>query len=60
MKNLVLCEQTVRVDDDGFVSLTDMWKASGEAIGQGLNTFFKMSKQSPSYWPCIAKAEFRL
>lgn len=29
MKNLELCGQTVRVNDDGFVSLTDMWKASG-------------------------------
>ena len=29
MQNLMLCEQAVRVDDDGFVSLTDMWKASG-------------------------------
>ncbi|WP_257294473.1 KilA-N domain-containing protein [Endozoicomonas sp. YOMI1] len=31
MKNLTLCGQIVRVNDDGFVSLTDMWKASGEA-----------------------------
>ena len=30
MKDLTLCGHIVRVNDDGFVSLTDMWKASGE------------------------------
>ena len=29
MKNLVLNGHAVHVDDDGFISLTDMWKASG-------------------------------
>lgn len=30
MNNLMLCDQTVRVDDNGLVCLTDMWKASGK------------------------------
>ena len=29
MKNLTLCDRTVRINDEGMVSLTDMWKASG-------------------------------
>ncbi len=29
MKNLELCGHNVRVNDDDFVCLTDMWKASG-------------------------------
>ena len=31
MKNLTLCDRTVRINDDGMVSLTDMWRASGQA-----------------------------
>ena len=29
MKSLTLCNKTVCVNDEGMVSLTDMWKASG-------------------------------
>ncbi|GAA3721116.1 hypothetical protein GCM10022421_32000 [Oceanisphaera sediminis] len=29
MKELILCNQTVKVAEDGMVSLTDMWKAAG-------------------------------
>ncbi len=30
MKNLILCDKTVRIDDnDSFINITDMWKASG-------------------------------
>ena len=29
MKNLSLCNKSVRVNDEGLVSLTDMWRASG-------------------------------
>ncbi len=29
MKELTLCHKAVRVDADGLISLTDMWKASG-------------------------------
>ena len=29
MKDLTLCGHIVRINDEGFVSLTDMWKASG-------------------------------
>ena len=39
MKGLLLCDQTVKIDDHGFVSLTDMWKASGKK-GQHVPTKF--------------------
>ena len=46
MKNLMLCDQTVRVDDDGFVSLTDMWKASGQRNEHRPNLFLRNEKVS--------------
>ena len=48
MKNLMLCDQTVRVDDDGFVSLTDMWKASGEA-NRSRPKYFLKNEQTESF-----------
>lgn len=48
MKNLMLCEQTVRVDDDGFVSLTDMWKASGE-VNKTRPKYFLKNDQTESF-----------
>lgn len=49
MKNLVLCDRTVKVDDkDLFISLTDMWYASG---GDGKNqpSLFLMNESSKKY-----------
>lgn len=48
MKDLTLCGHTVRVNDDGFVSLTDMWKASGSKQAKEPRKFLKL-KDSVEY-----------
>ena len=53
MKNLMLCEKKVRIDDDGFVSLTDMWKASGEA-NKTRPKYFLKNDQTESFVMALA------
>ncbi len=48
MKDLMLCGHTVRIDDQGLVSLTDMWKASGSA-NKNRPSFFLKNDRTRSF-----------
>ncbi len=54
VKELELCGQMVRVDADGLVSLTDMWKASG---GEQKNkpVFFLTNAKTKEYMDSLEK-----
>lgn len=57
MKNLELCGQTVRVDDQGFVSLTDMWKASGKKGQHVPAKFLRNEKVKDFVWSLKSKVQ---
>ena len=42
MKSIQLCGKAVRVDEDGLVCLTDMWKASGAQPKHRPNNFLRL------------------
>ena len=44
MKEVRLCDKTVRVDDNGMICLTDMWKASGQSDENQPSYFLRNSK----------------
>ncbi len=44
MKEVLLCDKTVRVDDNGMICLTDMWKASGQLDENQPSHFLRNSK----------------
>ena len=44
MKDFTLCGHTVHINDDGFVSLTDMWQASGGKNQHRPNLFLRNDK----------------
>ena len=41
-----LCGKQVRIDEEGMVSLTDMWKASGGKSNSKVNDFLRLDKTS--------------
>ena len=42
MKTVTLCDMPVRVDEQGLISLTDMWKASGGLRAKEPAKFFEL------------------